>query len=270
MKTKFYLMVSFFLIILLSLSACSSQQTKEDRSWLKVKERGKLVVATETGFAPFTFKTLVNGKDTIVGSDVDMVNEIAKELGVSVEYKEMSFDNVLATVQSGHADIGISGISITKERQKSFLFSKGYYTAKTKLIVLKNKLNTYTSFDDFADKDIASQKGSIQENIAKETFSKSNIVSLPQTSEMIVELKQDKVDGVLLEEPIAKAYVEKNPTLAISDMNLPSKDSDSYGILLPKDSKSLRNKINKSLEPMIKTGKIDQLIESAFKLSIDQ
>lgn len=87
---------------------------------------------------------------------------------------------------------------------------------------------------------------------------------------MIVGLKQDKVDGVLLEEPIAKAYVEKNPTLAISDIDLPSKDSDSYSILLPKQSKSLRNKINKALEPMIKTGKIDQLIESAFKLFIDQ
>lgn len=100
MKTKFYLMVSFFLIILLSLSACSLQQTKEDRSWLKVKECGKLVVATETGFAPFTFKTLVNSKDTIVGSDADMVNEIAKELGVSYGYESLEITNQVFQEQS--------------------------------------------------------------------------------------------------------------------------------------------------------------------------
>ncbi|WP_438467474.1 hypothetical protein [Streptococcus pluranimalium] len=100
MKTKFYLMVSFFLIILLSLSACSLQQTKEDRNWLKVKERGKLVVATEMGFAPFTFKTLVNSKDTIVGSDADMVNEIAKELGVSYGYESLEITNQVFQEQS--------------------------------------------------------------------------------------------------------------------------------------------------------------------------
>lgn len=199
-----------------------------------------------------------------------MVKAIAEQLGVTAEFKEMSFDNVLASVQSGKADIGISGISITNERQKTFLFSKGYYTAKTKLIIPKDKINIYTSISNFSDKGIASQKGSIQENIAKQQFSKSNLISLPQTSEMIVELKQDKVDGILLEEPVAKAYVDKNPELVIANIDLPSDSNDTYGIILPKSSKTLRKKINGELEPMIKSGKINHMIQLAYQLSIKE
>ena len=69
-------------------------------------------------FAPFEFKTLVNGKDTIVGADVEIAKAIAKELGVKVEFLLCLFNNVLSSVQSGKADIGISGISATKNVKK--------------------------------------------------------------------------------------------------------------------------------------------------------
>ncbi|MGV3061106.1 transporter substrate-binding domain-containing protein [Streptococcus hyovaginalis] len=272
MALKPYL-YSILLALTLILVGCQSenlQSKSKDTSWEVVEKRGKLIVATETGFAPFAFKTLVDGKDTIVGSDVDMIKAIADQLGVEVEFKEMSFDNVLATVQSGKADIGISGISITKERQKSFLFSTGYYTAKTTLMIQKSQEEKLVSIDDFADKSIASQKGSIQETLAKEVFSDAQQVSLPQTGEMVMELKQGKVEGILLEEPISKAYVAKNNDLMISSLDIPSDNSDQYGILLPKTSQALANKIDSVLKPMVTSGEVDQMIQDAFNLSVNQ
>ena len=119
-KLKKILLGIIAALMLVTLAACSS--SSKDDSLQKIKNKGKIVVAMNPEFAPFEFKTLVNGKDTIVGADVEIAKAIAKELGVKVEFSAMSFNNVLSSVQSGKADIGISGISATKERQKVYDF----------------------------------------------------------------------------------------------------------------------------------------------------
>ena len=124
-KLKKILLGIIAALMLVTLAACSS--SSKDDSLQKIKNKGKIVVAMNPEFAPFEFKTLVNGKDTIVGADVEIAKAIAKELGVKVEFSAMSFNNVLSSVQSGKADIGISGISATKERQKVYDFSDTYY-----------------------------------------------------------------------------------------------------------------------------------------------
>lgn len=118
---------------LTSLAACSSSTNTLD----KVKNKGTLTVALNPHFAPFEFKTIQDGKDTIAGADIEIAKAIGDELGVKVKFSEMSFDNVLASVQSGKADIAISGISATKERQKIFDFSDTYYDSETVLLVKK-------------------------------------------------------------------------------------------------------------------------------------
>ena len=149
---------------LTSLAACSSSTNTLD----KVKNKGTLTIALNPHFAPFEFKTIQDGKDTIAGADIEIAKAIGDELGVKVKFSEMSFDNVLASVQSGKADIAISGISATKERQKIFDFSDTYYDSETVLLVKKDATEkTYKQISDFSKKSIAVQKGSIQENIAK-------------------------------------------------------------------------------------------------------
>lgn len=272
MKMKKSLLSCFVLLMSLCLMACQHQKiSKQDTSLTDVKKNGKLIVATETGFAPFTFKMLKDGKDMIVGSDIDMVKKIADQLEVSVEFKEMSFDNVLSAVQTGQADIGISGISMTKERQKVFDFSTGYYQAKTKIIIQKSDQNKIINLSDLDNQSIAAQKGSIQESVVSEQISNGHLVSLTETGEMIMELKHDKVKAVVLEEPIAKAYVAKNPELMIiEDINLSSTDSETYGIILPKGNTALKEAIDTILTPMVASGEIDQMIQDAYDQSVGQ
>ena len=76
-------------------------------------------------------------------------------------------DNVLASVQSGKADLAISGVSKTDERSKVFDFSIPYYTSKNKLIVKKSDFATYQSVNDLAQKKVGAQKGSIQETMGE-------------------------------------------------------------------------------------------------------
>lgn len=249
---------------LTSLAACSSSTNTLD----KVKNKGTLTMALNPHFAPFEFKTIQDGKDTIAGADIEIAKAIGDELGVKVKFSEMSFDNVLASVQSGKADIAISGISATKERQKIFDFSDTYYDSETVLLVKKDATETYKQISDFSKKSMAVQKGSIQENIAKANLSDANAVSLAQPGEAINELKSGQVEGVVLEKAIAKGYVDQNSDLTMSDIALKSDSNDAYAVAMPKGSDDLKAKVNKIIAKLKKEGKIDSYVQDAYALSL--
>ena len=249
---------------LTSLAACSSSTNTLD----KVKNKGTLTIALNPHFAPFEFKTIQDGKDTIAGADIEIAKAIGDELGVKVKFSEMSFDNVLASVQSGKADIAISGISATKERQKIFDFSDTYYDSETVLLVKKDATETYKQISDFSKKSIAVQKGSIQENIAKANLSDANVVSLAQPGEAINELKSGQVEGVVLEKAIAKGYVDQNSDLTMSDIALKSDSNDAYAVAMPKGSDDLKAKVNKIIAKLKKEGKIDSYVQDAYAPSL--
>ena len=166
----------FLLLALGTMTACSTSGTSQK----SIQNKGKIVIATESEFAPFEFKTLIDGKDTLVGADIELAKAIAKELDVKADFSVMSFNNVLASVTSGKADIAIAGISVTDERKKAYEFSDAYYEAENVVILKKADLATYTSLESLAGKSVGAQKGSIQENIAKDQLPSSSLVSLTQ------------------------------------------------------------------------------------------
>ena len=95
----------------------------------------------------------------------------------------MSFDNVLSSLQSGKADLAISGISVTDERKKTFDFSYPYYETQNAIIVRKDQESTYSSLDAFKGKKVAVQKGTIEEGLAKKQLKDSTVVSLTAMGE---------------------------------------------------------------------------------------
>ena len=134
-------------VAVFTLVACSSSNSKNLQD--NIKEKKKLVVAVSPDYAPFEFKALVNGKDTVVGADIDLAKAIAKELGVKLELSSMSFDNVLSSLKTGKADIAISGLSYTKERAQAYDFSEAYYKTENAILIKKSDLNKYTMISSF-------------------------------------------------------------------------------------------------------------------------
>ncbi|MEX2785471.1 ABC transporter substrate-binding protein [Streptococcus sp. H49] len=269
MKIKTVFRGLIFATAALFLTACGSGG-QEDTSVKDIQDKGTLVVAMNPEFAPFEFKTLVDGKDTIVGADVEIAQAIGEELGVKVKFSSMSFNNVLASLQSGKADIAISGISATEERRKVYDFSETYYESVNVVIVRKTDLDKYKDTDAFSGLSVGTQKGSIQESVAQEQLDGANIVSLTQNGEMINELKNSQVDGVVLEKPIAEGYVAKNDDLAIADISLKSGDSDAYAVAMPKGSTALKEKVDKVIKNLKESGKIDQFVQEAYDLSVSE
>ena len=91
----------------------------------------KIRFATNAAFEPFEYYD--NGN--IVGIDVDVARAICDEMGVNMEIVDMEFDAIITSVQTGKADAGIAGITVTEERKKNVSFTMPYTDVKQMIIV---------------------------------------------------------------------------------------------------------------------------------------
>ena len=253
---------------LVTLSACGSNAAGKDHQVNDIKKAGVLRVALSPDYPPFEFQMIKNGKNVIVGSDIDLANSIGKKLGVKVKIESMDFNNILASLSSGKADIAISGITKTPLREKSVNFSDVYYPAKNYLVIKKTNLDKYTSFDKLKHTEIAAQKGTTQESIIKDQFKDVTEISLAQNTEAINEVKNGQVQGAVIEEMIAKSFVSANPDLALAKIKIKTpKDNAGSAVALPKGSNKLTSIINDVIKEQRKNGQIDKSIAENYKLS---
>lgn len=250
-----------------SSTGSSNASGSADNQLEAIKAAGVLNVATSADFAPFEFHALIDGKDTIVGADIDMVNEIADRLGVEVNILDLDFNAVLTALQQGKADIAVSGISATDERKQTFDFTDNYFTPEQKLVVNKNNESAFDSIESLTGKKVGAQKGSIQEMIVQDQLADSQLVSIAKVPNLVNELKQGSIDGLVLESAVAESYVAQNDDLVITDVALEASEGDSYAIALPKGSTELQEELNSILKELIEDGTIDEYVQKNTDLA---
>lgn len=212
------------------------------------RNNNELIMVTEAGFAPYEY---YKGGE-VVGVDIDIANEIAKELNKKLVVKDIDFHAIINEVKTGKADFGAAGISYSDERAKEVDFSINYSTSKQVVIVKEN-----STLDNLEDKKIAVQLGSIADTFVTKQYKKADIVRQKKYLAAIEDLKANKVDCVVMDELPAKAIISKNEGLKILDKVL---TSDSYGIVVKKGNKDLLDAINRVLERLKSEGKIDEYI----------
>ena len=94
---------------------------------------GTLVMATNAAFDPYEY--IENGE--IVGIDAEFAKALCDKLGYDLHIEDMEFDSIIAAVNSGKADFGMAGMTVTPERQEQIDFTDTYCTAAQSIIVLK-------------------------------------------------------------------------------------------------------------------------------------
>ncbi|WP_026885153.1 ABC transporter substrate-binding protein [Clostridium beijerinckii] len=248
-------------------STGNKENTSSNASALQaIKSKGKLVIGTSADYPPYEFHKEVDGKDQIVGFDIEMAKEIAKDLGVELEIKDMAFDGLLVALQSDKIDMVFAGMTPTDERKQNADFSDIYYTATHRFVLRSGDEAGITKMEDLKGKKIGVQKGSIQEGIAKDNFDAANIKSLDKVTDLILDLKNNKVDAVLAEQPVAQINVAKNEGIAIAD-KLEVKDPDGgSAIAMKKGSTELADQVNKTIKRLKDEDKIKQFVLDANKL----
>ncbi len=85
----------------------------------KVKQSGKMIVGTDPTYAPNEYK---DSTGQIIGFDVDLLNAVAGVLGVTPEYRESGFDNIIPSIQGGSFDMGMSSFTDNKKREEQVDF----------------------------------------------------------------------------------------------------------------------------------------------------
>ena len=267
---KFFGMLTV-LFALATLGACGSSNTtaqgQEKDQLAAIKKSGVLKVATSADYAPFEFHTMVDGKDKIVGSDIDLAKAIAKELGVKAEVSDMNFNTVLASLKEGKADLAISAISATDERKQQFDFTDNYYNPPQVVIINKKNKEIYRNANDLKDKNVGAQKGSIQEELVKTQLKGAKLVTIDKVPNMIVEVNQGSLAATVVEKTIAESYIAQNPDLMIADISLEPAPDEAFAIALPKESSQLQKELNQIIKKMNDEGKIEEFIQQNNELA---
>ena len=213
------------------------------------KSDDTLIMVTEAGFAPYEYYD--DGE--IVGVDIDIAREIAKEMGKELVVKDVAFDSIINEVKTGKADFGAAGISYTDERAKQVDFSINYSTSN-QVVVVKNGSNI-RDVNNIDGKKIAVQLGSVADTYVTSNFKNSEIVREKKYLAAIQDLKDGKADAVVMDELPAKEMVKNNNDIMILSGNLAS---DSYGMVVKKGNTKLLNTIDKVLNRLKEDGKIDK------------
>lgn len=248
-----------------SSASANAGTTKQESKVDKIKKAGKLVLGTSADYPPYEFHKSVDGKDEIVGFDVEIAKEIAKDLGVKLEIKDMDFKGLLNALDAGNIDIVLAGMTPTPEREKSVDFSNIYYKAEQKVVVRAEDKDKIKVADDLKGKKLGVQKGSIQEDIAKNQLPGAEAQALGKISDIVLALNTKKYDAAIIEGPVATSYVNANKNLVIADLQLKTEDAGSAAAV-KKGNKDLVDAVNKTLERLNNEKAIDKLVTDANKL----
>ncbi len=231
------------------------------------QKKETLIMATCADFPPYEYKS----GDEIVGIDPAIAKAIADKLGMELKIVDVSFDSVLAGVQTGKYDIGMSGITVNAERKESVAFTSPYTTATQSVIIREG--SPYHSIADFYTEDsmgkritkdgvkIGVQTGTTGQLYADETpandgFGKENVIKYKTGADAVQALKTKKVEAVILDELPAKSFIAANTGLTLMET---SYLTEQYSIAVNKNDTELLGKVNTALEQLIADGTVDQI-----------
>lgn len=244
----------------LLLGGCgASKQSSAPAENREKQQKPKYTVAMEASFAPFEFRDEKTGE--LKGFDVDLMNAIAKAEGFDVEYKDMGFDGIIASVQTGSVDMAISGISITDKRKEQVDFSLPYYMSGLAIAVSKDN-DTIKSIKDLEGKRIAVQIATTGADYAAK-IPGAKITTFDHVTEALMEIKNGGADALINDYPVSYYYIKMN---GFKDFKILKEriTSEPYGIIVKKGNTKLLNMINEGLLKLKKSGEYARIYKKWF------
>lgn len=229
-------------------------------------KQGKLILGTSPDYPPYEFPVVgSDGNMEFVGFDIEVARIIAKDMGLELEIQSMDFDGLLPALQAGAVDVILSGMTPKKDRREAVDFSQIYLYADQAMVVRNAEKDSFKSNDDFNGKIVGAQTGSLQEDIANE-IEGADVISLKRIPTLVMELKTNRVDGVLIEKPVADNYVKKNTDLTIAYTIPNDEGEEGVAVAVRKGSDELLKSIDKTLDRIVKDDTIEKLFAEAIAL----
>jgi len=224
------------------------------------KDKEVLVMATNAAFPPYEYR---DEGDKIIGIDAEIMEVICKEIGMTLQIDDMEFDSIIPAVQSGKADVGAAGMTITEDRLQTIDFSHSYTTAKQVIIVSEG--SSITSPDDLEGKIVGVQLGTTGDLYMTWDYEDEGLATVDRYNkgnEAVLALTQGKVDAVVIDNEPAKVFVSQNEGLTILETEYVIEE---YALAISKDKPELLEKVNNALVKLQDNGTIQKIIDKYIK-----
>lgn len=239
------------------LVACGSSESgdskKSDEKTESTDSKDTIKFGTNAEFPPFEYVTQDGVIEEFDGIDMAIAKDIAEENGMEAKIENMEFDSLIAALQNGQIDAIIAGMTVTDERAEAVDFSTPYYTA-TQVMVVKED-SDITKATDMEGKKICVIQGYTGETCVKDLG--YDYEAFKKGTEAILELVNGKCDVVVIDSATAQKYVSDNEGLKIVEDN-DKFESEEYAIAVQKGNTELLDKINTSIEKLLKDGKVSE------------
>lgn len=216
------------------------------------KDDKVLVMASSLDFAPYES---IGDDGQPVGIDVEMAQTICQKLGYTLKIENMDFDSILAAVQSGKADLGISGFTITEERKQSVDFSIPYIDAAQ--VILVREGSPVKGMEDLKGKKISAQSGTTGADYAAKELGDEYVETYQNYAEVIQALLSGKVEAAVLDDGPARQHAKANPGKLVA-LAKPM-TVEHYGIAFKKGNDALRQAFDAELKALIDSGKMQEI-----------
>ena len=218
---------------------------------------GELHMATNAFFEPYEYYE----GDKIVGIDAEIAEAICGKLGYTLVIDDMDFDSIITAVQSGKADFGMAGMTVTDERKQAIDFTDTYTNA-IQVIIVKEGSDKIKSADDLKGASVGVQMGTTGDIYVTDLEKDGTTVErFNKGADAVLALSQGKVDAVVIDNEPAKAFVKQNEGLTILEEPF---ENEEYAICVAKGS-DLTEKINGALKELKAQGKVDEIINNYIK-----
>ena len=249
MKMKKLLAAVLALTMLLALAACGSSNSDADTTSAS-GSAGKttVTVATSPDFPPFES---LDGSE-VVGIEVDILQAITGKLGMEMQLEQMDFESVIPGVQAGKFDIGMSGISITADRQKNCDFTQPYFLASQAIVVTPD--SDITCKADLEGKTVSVQTGTTAEEYCMENG--YEVLAFAANNDAAAALTSGKAAAWVVDNEVGVALAAQQGLVVLDE----AMTSEPYAFAFAKDS-ALTAQFDEALGELLADGTVAAIFE---------
>ena len=260
---KKYLLLAVALILVgAMLVGCASEPTSVLD---KIQKAKKVSVGTSADYPPYEYLDDAGNK---TGFDIELMAEIAKRMGVELEWVDMPFDSLVAAVAGGKLDMSISCFNYSAERDEQVDFSDAYYTSEDAFLVKSGFAGAIVNPEDVAKYKIGVQSGTVQDDWLTTTLVEAglvedaNISRYERVDQAALDLNAGRIEVLMADYVPAQALVKQYPDFQVVYHAVLS--TGPLNIVLPDGDAKLQAEINKVIKALQDEGFIDTLATKYF------
>jgi ABC-type amino acid transport substrate-binding protein len=230
----------------------------EGAAGIETIEEGILLVGTDTPYPPFE----IGQPPNISGYDIEIMNAMAEEMGLEVEYQDTSFDTIFRDVAQGKFDTEAAASSITDGRERSVDFTNPYYQTEGALVVPEGETEI-ASVDDLSGVVVATQDATTLETYMNDESDASEVRGFPEGPDAINAVRTGQADAAFIDAPVAADAVEKQGGVEIAE-EVPL--DEFFGFAVAEDNTSLLDAMNDALQTVKDDGTLAELHQEYFSV----